>query len=59
MSNLVEIIPQEQILIDQQIIYCGVDEAGAGPLCGGRWLQPQLYSIQITQFLCLMIQKIK
>ena len=34
MSNLVEIIPQEQILIDQQIIYCGVDEAGAGPLCG-------------------------
>ncbi|MFY0641409.1 MAG: ribonuclease HII [Bermanella sp.] len=29
-----EIIEQEQILIDQALIYCGVDEAGAGPLCG-------------------------
>lgn len=29
-----EIIEQEQILIDQSLIYCGVDEAGAGPLCG-------------------------
>ncbi|TNC86311.1 ribonuclease HII [Thalassolituus sp.] len=24
----------EQSLIDQQLLYCGVDEAGAGPLCG-------------------------
>jgi ribonuclease HII len=31
---MLEIIPQEQLLIDQHIIYCGVDEAGAGPLCG-------------------------
>ena len=29
-----EIIEQEQVLIDQALIYCGVDEAGAGPLCG-------------------------
>lgn len=29
-----DIIEQEQILIDQGLIYCGVDEAGAGPLCG-------------------------
>ncbi len=29
-----EIIPQELLLIQQAIIYCGVDEAGAGPLCG-------------------------
>lgn len=29
-----EIIEQEQVLIDQQLVYCGVDEAGAGPLCG-------------------------
>ncbi len=29
-----DIIEQEQILIDQCLIYCGVDEAGAGPLCG-------------------------
>jgi ribonuclease HII len=31
---MLEIIPQEQLLIDQAIMYCGVDEAGAGPLCG-------------------------
>ena len=30
----IEIIPQEQILLDAGLIYCGVDEAGAGPLCG-------------------------
>lgn len=24
----------EQTLIDQGVLYCGVDEAGAGPLCG-------------------------
>lgn len=24
----------EQQLIEQQLVYCGVDEAGAGPLCG-------------------------
>lgn len=29
-----DIIEQEQVLIDQGILYCGVDEAGAGPLCG-------------------------
>ncbi len=29
-----EIIPQELVLLQQAIIYCGVDEAGAGPLCG-------------------------
>jgi len=29
-----EIIPQELVLIQQAIMYCGVDEAGAGPLCG-------------------------
>ncbi len=29
-----EIIPQELNLIQQTILYCGVDEAGAGPLCG-------------------------
>ncbi|MFT5593296.1 MAG: ribonuclease HII [Oceanicoccus sp.] len=29
-----EIIEQEQILLNQGLIYCGVDEAGAGPLCG-------------------------
>ncbi len=29
-----DIIEQEQVLIDQGLIYCGVDEAGAGPLCG-------------------------
>ncbi len=29
-----EIIPQELALIKQGLIYCGVDEAGAGPLCG-------------------------
>ncbi len=29
-----EIIPQELVLIQQAILYCGVDEAGAGPLCG-------------------------
>jgi len=27
-------IEQEQTLIEQAISYCGVDEAGAGPLCG-------------------------
>jgi len=32
--GMLEIIPQEQLLIDQQLVYCGVDEAGAGPLCG-------------------------
>lgn len=31
---MTEIIEQEQILIDQGLVYCGVDEAGAGPLCG-------------------------
>lgn len=31
---MLELIPQEQVLIDQSLIYCGVDEAGAGPLCG-------------------------
>jgi ribonuclease HII len=31
---MLEIILQEQSLIDQGIIFCGVDEAGAGPLCG-------------------------
>jgi ribonuclease HII len=31
---MLEIIPQEQLLIHQGLIYCGVDEAGAGPLCG-------------------------
>lgn len=25
---------EEAALIEQQLIYCGVDEAGAGPLCG-------------------------
>lgn len=34
MSGIIDIIPQEQTLIDQQQVYCGVDEAGAGPLCG-------------------------
>lgn len=29
-----DIIPQEQILITHGLSYCGVDEAGAGPLCG-------------------------
>lgn len=29
-----ERIPAEQRLLDNGIIYCGVDEAGAGPLCG-------------------------
>ena len=29
-----EIIPQELVLVQQAIMYCGVDEAGAGPLCG-------------------------
>ena len=29
-----ERIPAEQRLLDGDIIYCGVDEAGAGPLCG-------------------------
>ncbi|MEY8262715.1 MAG: ribonuclease HII, partial [Bermanella sp.] len=29
-----EIIPQEHVLIQQAMVYCGVDEAGAGPLCG-------------------------
>lgn len=29
-----EIIEQEQCLIEQNLVYCGVDEAGAGPLCG-------------------------
>ena len=29
-----DIIPQELTLIEQGLIYCGVDEAGAGPLCG-------------------------
>ena len=29
-----EIIEQEQVLLNQGLIYCGVDEAGAGPLCG-------------------------
>ena len=32
--KMFEIIPQEQTLIDQGLLYCGVDEAGAGPLCG-------------------------
>lgn len=27
-------LPIEQNLIAQRIVYCGVDEAGAGPLCG-------------------------
>jgi len=30
----VDILEQEQHLIDLGILYCGVDEAGAGPLCG-------------------------
>ena len=25
---------EEAALIEQHLIYCGVDEAGAGPLCG-------------------------
>lgn len=29
-----EIIPQELQLMQQGLFYCGVDEAGAGPLCG-------------------------
>lgn len=29
-----EILEIEQHLIHSQLIYCGVDEAGAGPLCG-------------------------
>ena len=29
-----DILEQEQRLIDLGILYCGVDEAGAGPLCG-------------------------
>lgn len=29
-----ERIPAEQRLLDDGILYCGVDEAGAGPLCG-------------------------
>ena len=29
-----EILPEEQTLIDRGLFYCGVDEAGAGPLCG-------------------------
>jgi ribonuclease HII len=29
-----ELIEQEAVLIKQALIYCGVDEAGAGPLCG-------------------------
>ena len=29
-----QIIPAEQVLIDAEQLYCGVDEAGAGPLCG-------------------------
>lgn len=29
-----ELIPQETVLLKQSLIYCGVDEAGAGPLCG-------------------------
>jgi ribonuclease HII len=29
-----EIISEEQSLIDSALVYCGVDEAGAGPLCG-------------------------
>jgi ribonuclease HII len=29
-----DIIPQELSLIQSAILYCGVDEAGAGPLCG-------------------------
>lgn len=29
-----DILEQEQHLIDLGILYCGVDEAGAGPLCG-------------------------
>jgi len=29
-----EILEIEQHLINSQLIYCGVDEAGAGPLCG-------------------------
>jgi len=29
-----ELIPEEIELIEKGLIYCGVDEAGAGPLCG-------------------------
>jgi len=29
-----EIIPQEMLVMQQGLFYCGVDEAGAGPLCG-------------------------
>ncbi len=29
-----EIVEQEFVLINQNLLYCGVDEAGAGPLCG-------------------------
>lgn len=28
------LISEEALLISQNLIYCGVDEAGAGPLCG-------------------------
>lgn len=31
---MLDVIPQEQQLMDQGLVYCGVDEAGAGPLCG-------------------------
>lgn len=31
---MLDVIPQEQQLIEQGLVYCGVDEAGAGPLCG-------------------------
>ncbi|ASP39265.1 ribonuclease HII [Bacterioplanes sanyensis] len=29
-----ERLAAEQSLLDQNLVYCGVDEAGAGPLCG-------------------------
>lgn len=32
--NLLTMLPIEESLVCKNIIYCGVDEAGAGPLCG-------------------------
>ena len=34
MHEIKEFLPVEQTLVLQGIPYCGVDEAGAGPLCG-------------------------
>ncbi len=31
---ITELIPEEINIIQQGLLYCGVDEAGAGPLCG-------------------------